>query len=130
MRCWSEASVPFWCHGTYALTTASFTQMKSPLSEFYLAVNRAAWEFMRSHKGGGIDGISNPDAITMAMAINESLIIDRGHFFVDVEYEGRLTSGYSVVDLQGVLNKAPNAEVVLKADKDAFKAMLLELLKG
>jgi purine nucleosidase len=106
-------------------------QMKSPLSEFYLAVNRAAWEFMRSHsEAGGIDGIAHPDSIMMAMAINESLILDRGHFFVDVEYEGRLTSGYSVVDLRGVLNEAPNTEVVLKADKASFKAMLLELLKG
>jgi purine nucleosidase len=105
-------------------------KMKSKLSEFYLAVNRAAWAFMRSHsEAGGIDGIAHPDSLMMAMAINNTLILERGHFFVDVEHDGRLTRGYSVVDLHGVLNEAPNAEVVLKADKGAFKSMLLELLK-
>jgi purine nucleosidase len=105
-------------------------QMKSRLSEFYLAVNRAAWAFMRSHsEAGGIDGIAHPDSLMMAMAINNTLILERGHFFVDVEHDGRLTRGYSVVDLHGVLTEAPNTEVVLKADKGAFKSMLMELLK-
>lgn len=105
-------------------------EMKSALGEFYLAVNRAAWEFMRTHsEAGGIDGIAHPDSIMMAMAIDETLIRERGRYFVDVEYEGRITSGYSVVDLRSVLNEPPNADVVLKADKAAFKSMLLELLK-
>jgi inosine-uridine nucleoside N-ribohydrolase len=105
--------------------------VKSTLSEFYLAVNRAAWNFMRTHsETGGIDGIAHPDSIMMAMAIDEALILERGHYFVDVEYEGRLTRGYSVVDLRSVLDESPNAEVVLKADKATFKEMLLRLLKG
>jgi len=102
--------------------------MGTRLSEFYLAVNRAAWAYMRSPKAGRVDGISHPDSIMMAMAIDESVIVERGHFFVDCEWQGALTRGYSVVDRNGVMDEQPNAEVVLKADHDAFKGMLMELL--
>jgi purine nucleosidase len=104
-------------------------KMGTPLSEFYLAVNRAAWAFMKSHsEAGRVDGISHPDSIMMAMAIDDAVILERGHFFVDCEWQGALTRGYSVVDRNGVMDEPPNAEVVLKADHDAFKRMLMELL--
>ncbi len=110
---------------------APIQKMNTPLSEFYLAVNRAAWAFMRSHsEAGRVDGISHPDSIMMAMAIDESLILERGHFFVDCEWQGALTRGYSVVDRNGVMDERPNAEVVLKADHDGFKQMLIQLLSA
>ncbi|CAN5704683.1 nucleoside hydrolase [soil metagenome] len=103
--------------------------LKTALSEFYLAVNRGAWEFMRSHpEGMQMDGISHPDALTIAMAIDHRVIVDQGRYFVDVEHRGDITSGYSLVDRNGVLRKPPNADVVLKADKELFKSMLLRLL--
>jgi purine nucleosidase len=105
--------------------------MGSTLSEFYLAVNRAAWEFMRTHaEGGGIDGISHPDALTIAMALDERVIASKERFFVDVEYRGELTSGYSLVDRNAVLGRPANCDVVLGADKQRFKEMLFTLLKG
>jgi len=108
---------------------APIQKMGTRLSEFYLAVNRAAWAFMKSHsEAGRVDGISHPDSIMMAMAIDDSLILERGHFFVDCEWQGALTRGYSVVDRNGVIEEQPNAEVVLKADHDAFKRMLMKLL--
>jgi purine nucleosidase len=105
---------------------AGLIEMKTELSEFYLAVNRAAWEFVRDRMG--IDGISNPDALTIAMAIDEGLILERGHYFVDCEYHSELTRGYSVVDLMSVTRNAPNCDVVLSADKHAFLKMLTKLL--
>jgi purine nucleosidase len=105
--------------------------MGTSLSEFYLAVNRAAWDFMRTHaEGGGVDGISHPDSLTMAMAIDRRVVASSRRYFVDVEHRGELTSGYSVVDRNGVLNRAPNCEVVLQADRDRFKEMLISLLSG
>ncbi|HEX2235570.1 MAG TPA: nucleoside hydrolase, partial [Actinomycetota bacterium] len=106
-------------------------EMRNEISEFYLAANAGAWEFMRAHPHGpGIDGISHPDALTIAMAIDEGVIRARGRFFVDVETRGELTSGYSVVDTFGVLERKPNAEVVVRADKERFKRMLFDLLSG
>jgi inosine-uridine nucleoside N-ribohydrolase len=64
----------------------------------------------------------------MAMAIEHSLILESRSCFVDVEYSSELTRGYSLVDLNGVLNKAPNATVITGVDKEGFKKMLFELL--
>jgi purine nucleosidase len=106
-------------------------EMKTALSELYLTVNRAVWEFMRTHpEGGGIDGITHPDSLVMAMAIDRSVMARSGRYFVAVEHRGELTSGYSVVDRNAVLDRDPNAEVVLSADKDRFKDMLFALLRG
>jgi purine nucleosidase len=107
---------------------AGIIEMKTKLSEFYLAVNRAAWEFVRARMG--IDGISHPDALTIAMAIDEGLILERGQYFVDCEYQSEMTRGYSVVDLMSVTGNEPNCDVVLKADKNAFLKMLTDLLSG
>ena len=103
--------------------------MKTELSEFYLQVNRGAWEFMRTNiEGTSIDGISHPDSLMMAMAIEHDLILESRDCFVDVEYSSELTRGYSLVDLNGVLNKEPNTTVITRVDNDGFKRMLFELL--
>ncbi|ABG04846.1 Inosine/uridine-preferring nucleoside hydrolase [Rubrobacter xylanophilus DSM 9941] len=107
---------------------APILKMKTKLSEFYLAVNRAAWEFNRT-RVGGVDGITHPDSIMTAMAIDEEVILDRERYFVDVECCGSLTRGYSLVDELRVLGKEANAEVVLRADKAKFKEMLARLLE-
>ncbi|HIK21899.1 MAG TPA: nucleoside hydrolase [Synechococcus sp. M44_DOE_062] len=103
--------------------------LDTSLSRFYLAVNRAAWEFNRSHpEGGGLDGITHPDSLTMAMALQPELIGQSSRHHVDVECCGELTRGYSLVDRLGILGRPANAEVVLRADKMAFREMLIKLL--
>ena len=118
--------------------------LETDLSRFYLSVNRAVSAFMLLEHG--VDGISHPDAIMMAMAIDHSVIADRRRCFVDVESESRLTRGYSLVDmlqvverqvdndvvvaeLLGVPSGAPNADVVLRADKARFTEMLIQTLR-
>jgi inosine-uridine nucleoside N-ribohydrolase len=107
---------------------AGIIDMNTKLSDFYLAVNRAAWDFVRDKMG--TDGISHPDALTIAMAIDERLILDRGRYFVDCEYQSELTRGYSVIDVMSVTDSPPNCDVVLKADRDRFLMMLTTLLTG
>jgi purine nucleosidase len=103
--------------------------MKTKLSEFYLQVNRGVWEFMRTHvEGASIDGISHPDSLMMAMAIEHDLILESRDCFVDVEHSSEVTRGYSLVDLNRVLHREPNATVVTRVDRDGFKKMLFELL--
>lgn len=110
---------------------APIIDLETPLSEFYLQVNKGAWEFMATHPHGPkIDGIGHPDALTIAMAINREVIAASGRYFVDVESSGEMTRGYSLVDLSGTTGNEPNCEVVLRADKSLFTAMLLEVLGG
>ncbi|MBA2272922.1 MAG: nucleoside hydrolase [Actinobacteria bacterium] len=104
-------------------------EMDSKLSSFYLSVNRSAWSFMREHpKGPGVDGVSHPDSLMMAMAIDRRVIAASDPFFVDVECAGELTRGYSAVDLMGFTDQPPNAEVVLRADREQFTEMRIQVL--
>ena len=120
-------------------------EMGTPLSEFYLAVNRAVRRFMLEEFG--IDGISHPDAIMIAMAIDRSVVAESERMFVDVEAESILTRGYSLMDrmhvvrrevdqgvvvreLMDVSSGEPNAEVVIRADKARFAEMLFDVLSG
>ena len=110
---------------------APILESDADLCRFYLSVNRAVWDFMLTHgEGGGIDGISHPDALTIAMAIDERVLTSSARYFVDVECAGKLTAGYSLVDRNGVLGKEPNCDVVLRADKARFKDMLFSVLTG
>jgi len=105
--------------------------MGTELSEFYLQANKGAWEFMATHPHGPrIDGISHPDALTTAMAIDPKVITASGRFYVDVEHGGELTRGYSLVDISGATGLDPNCEVVLRADKARITEMLLQVLSG
>lgn len=105
--------------------------LKTDLSEFYLAINRAAWAFNRDHReGGSVDGITHPDSLTMAMALNPELILESTRCYVDVEYQGALTRGYSLVDTYGILDRPANAEIVLKADHAGFRDMVISLLQS
>lgn len=118
--------------------------MGSELSDFYLSVNRAVWEFVKTEHG--IDGISHPDAIMMAMAIDHSVIVESQRCFVDVETDSTLTRGYSLVDRLNVVKRPvdhgilvaelmelrsgeANADVVVSADKARFTEMLIAVLR-
>ena len=100
--------------------------MNSACSDFYLQANKAAWRYVKDVMR--IDGISHPDALTIAMAIDRRVKVQSVECFVDVEYTSDLTRGYSLVDQGRVLDKDPNAEVVLRANKELFKEMLERVL--
>jgi purine nucleosidase len=101
--------------------------MCTPCSEFYLQANKSAWHYVREVMG--IDGISHPDALTIAMAIDERVKAEALDLYVDVEYKSDMTRGYSLVDQGRVLGKEPNAEVVIRADKKLFTEMLVRVLR-
>lgn len=103
-------------------------QMGSPLSRFYLDVNRAAYKFNREK--GGIQGISHPDSIMMAMAIDNRIMTKSARYHVDIEYRSELTRGYSAVDILGITGQMPNAEVCLEADYQRFREMLFTILRS
>jgi len=51
-------------------------------------------------------------------------------YYVDVETKGELARGYSLVDINGRLGKAPNVRVCEKVDRVLFKEHLYEVLKA
>jgi purine nucleosidase len=111
-------------------------EMDTPLSRFFTSVNRKALEFCLRI---GETGSTHPDTLTCALAIDESLIVRAGEYFVDVETQGELTRGYSSVAAwphrvafqeMGAPDNPPNARVVEQVDEERFKKMFFRVLES
>jgi purine nucleosidase len=96
-------------------------------AEFFVAVNRQVRKFMKSKRG--IDAISCPDSITMAIVLDRRVATSVKSRYVDVDNESELSRGACYVDEYGVLEKKPNTRVVYEASEKRFKDMLYRLFK-
>jgi len=94
-------------------------------ADFVLDINRVLLAYVSKY---GIDGIDMPDPITMAIAIDRSLLLELGHFYVDVETQSELTRGETCVDRFATLKHPPNCFVGLRSDGPGFKRLLERLL--
>lgn len=90
-----------------------------PLLRFFANANR---EFF------GFNGAPIHDALTVAYLIDEN-ILKLKDYFVDIETQGELTRGRTVVDVYGVLKKKPNAKVAVDLDLEKFKKMIFEMIE-
>jgi purine nucleosidase len=104
---------------------ARIRALNSRYGEFLLNINRVLIAAVAKY---GIDGIDMPDPITMAIAIDRSLLLEAGFFYVDVETISDLTRGETVVDRFQTLNKPPNVHVGLRSDGPGFKRLLEALI--
>ena len=105
-------------------------------ARFFTEVNRASLAFARETEG--LDGSPHPDALTCAIALDESLILEAEDCVVDVETMGELTRGYLSVshailpDIEiadpALKRRAPNARVVKKIDQAGFFAAMKNAL--
>ena len=103
-------------------------QMRTREAEFFTMVNRQVRKFMKRVQG--VDAISCPDSITMAIVLNRKVAADVRRKFVDVDCESELSRGATYVDHLGVLRRKPNARVVYAASEPLFKQMLYRMLEG
>jgi len=106
-------------------------------ARFFTDVNRASLAFAQNTEG--LNGSLHPDALTCALALDESLILEAEQAVVDVETMGELTRGYLSVS-HGILpdieladpalkRKPPNARVIKAIDREGFfSAMRTALL--
>jgi purine nucleosidase len=96
-------------------------------AQFAIDCNRSALEANR--KWLGEPGLSLPDPVTMAIALDPSVCRNRGRHFVDVSCDEDLTRGMTVVDQLGVRNKEPNIEVCWEIDVELWKETLYQTLR-
>ncbi len=89
-----------------------------PLLRFFANANK---EFF------GFSGAPIHDALTIAYLVDEK-ILKLKDYFVDIETEGTLTRGRTVVDVYGILNEKPNASVAIDLDLKKFKDMIFEMI--
>ncbi len=105
-------------------------------ARFFTDVNRASLAFARETEG--LDGSLHPDALTCAIALDESLILEAEDCVVDVETMGELTRGYLSVshailpDIEiadpALKRRPPNARVIKKIDQAGFFAAMKQTL--
>jgi len=75
----------------------------------------------------GFSGLALHDPFAMACAIDENLAEFR-ECHVEVEIQGELTRGKTVVDILGVTGKKPNARVAVELDRRGFIQLMSDLL--
>ena len=105
-------------------------------ARFFTDVNRASLAFARETEG--LDGSLHPDALTCAIALDESLILEAENCVVDVETMGELTRGYLSVshailpDIEvadpALKRRPPNARVIKRIDRAGFFAAMKRAL--
>ena len=95
----------------------------NPIVRFVADALRFYMEFHASYDG--FYGAFIHDALAAAAALDPGLIRVRP-VAVDVELGGTLTTGETVTDWRGVWGRAPNVDVAVAADADAFLTRFVE----
>ncbi len=115
---------------------AELEALDTAKARFFTDVNRASLAFARETEG--LDGSLHPDALTCAIALDETLILEAEDCVVDVETMGELTRGYLSVshailpDIEvadpALKRHPPNARVIKKIDQAGFFAAMKQAL--
>jgi purine nucleosidase len=100
------------CRGGAVLNLADIEQVlafDNPVAKFAIECNSSAQQayFVQT----GEHGISLPDPIAMAVALDPSIVTAQSEHFLDVETESELTRGMTVVDRLNVAGDDRNREV-------------------
>ncbi len=95
------------------------SRVVAPLLEYFAQTNRELF---------GFDGAPIHDALVIAHLIKPEVIKSR-FLNVEIETDGELTRGRTVVDIYGISGRKPNAEVALEVDNKLFKRMIVEAIE-
>lgn len=94
------------------------SKILAPLLNFFANTNKSMF---------GFEGAPLHDALAVAYLIDRR-VLKTELFHVDIETKGEFTSGRTVVDIYGVTQKKPNAEVALQLNLPMFKKLMLEAI--
>jgi len=100
------------CRGEAVLNASDIQQVLSfgtSVAKFAVECNSRAQEAFLEQAGE--DGISLPDPVAMAVALDASIVTSQSEHFVDVETESELTRGMTVVDRLNVADDERNRDV-------------------
>jgi purine nucleosidase len=92
----------------------------NPVAKFAIECNSRAQEAYLEQTGE--HGISLPDPVAMAVALDPSIVTSQSEHFVDVETESELTRGMTVVDRLNVAANERNGDVWADSLRGGHKA--------
>jgi len=94
-------------------------------ARFYSSITKKTREWTRAE---GRPKMLIADALAMAVALEPAIVKRAEDRHVEIEIDGRLTRGATVVDWENRLGKPANAQVVLDVDHDRFEALISSAL--
>ena len=100
------------CRGEAVLNPSEIQHVLSfgaPVANFAIECNSRAQEAFFEQSGE--HGISLPDPVAMAIALDPSIVTSQSQHFLEVETESKLTRGMTVVDRLNVAHDERNREV-------------------
>lgn len=87
------------------------------------------YHLFKKYRGGSFNkGLKMYDSCAVAYLLNPGLF-ETMDTFVDIELNGELTKGATIVDLRGYLKQESNVKVCLDIDAEAFKKWFMENIK-
>jgi purine nucleosidase len=99
----------------------------SARARFYASITKKTREWTRAE---GRPKMLIADALAMAVALQPDIVKRAEDRHVEIEIDGRLTRGATVVDWENRLGKPANAQVVLDVDHDRFEAFMSSALSA
>jgi purine nucleosidase len=105
----------------------SILDMQTTYAKFSIDINATAIAINRDMYSE--PGLSLPDPVTMAIALDPSIVTRSGKYYVDVETNSELTRGATIVDELGVTQKMANAEVCWSIDIARWKEALYKTIR-
>ncbi|MUN29338.1 nucleoside hydrolase [Sulfuracidifex metallicus] len=96
-------------------------------SYLFIKANEIMREFSKSKEG--LDGSVHPDSLTVSISYDNSIAVKTSKFYVNVETCG-MSRGGMLVDWYNMTGNKPNAEIVLKADREKFVKLLISVLSA
>jgi purine nucleosidase len=100
------------CRGQAVLSPAEIQQVlsyKNPIATFAIECNARA--IAAFHEQTGEHGLSLPDPVAMAIAIDSTIVTSHSDHFLDIETQSELTRGMTVVDRLNVAHDERNRHV-------------------
>ena len=86
------------------------------------------YSLLQRYRGNGLrNGLKMYDSCAIAYLLNPEMF-EVKDVFVDIELNGKYTTGTTVVDLSNYLKEEPNVKVCLDINQEMFKNWLLEKL--
>ena len=101
-------------------------KLDTKLAQFAMDIQATVQTF--STEVSKLPGFDLPDPLAMAVALEPEIVLQEKNLYVEVILSEGLTRGQTVVDHMGILQKPPNALVVLECSRDKFLTILKNAL--
>tara|TARA_B100001121_G_scaffold305978_1_gene324639 strand:- start:597 stop:1589 length:993 start_codon:yes stop_codon:yes gene_type:complete len=101
--------------------------LKTKYADFCVDIQKILIEL--TYASYGFYGFDLPDPITMAIALDNNIIVESQQLHVVIDTRDGITRGQTIVDYFNAENGIQNVRVVTKADNEGFLNLLTKLVK-